>query len=429
MKKLMGLLVGLAMLAPGTCLAQSLTAAQILAKVAETYRNLHSFRSVVAGRIYHADASTASYGKWSGGLPTDVAESRPGKVRVSNKNFLLVSDGESTWTYLPGQGEYQEVEAAPLLQENWRFCPHCPFSGLDYVWIFAHPVPPGYHARLRGQGALTAADGRKIDCYVITGPVISRFGPVKDEGASEEVWVDKSLFIVRRDQFNMGWVAETTEQVRMDGEIGLEPALEYLVGGVSPGPVPEETFKFHPPAGAKRVESMGKYTIYPYYARISIGTRDIPEASLSVEALGQKGPDFTLQDLDGKTFRLSGLRGKTVVLDFWASWCKRCEGELAAVQKLHDELASKGVVFFGIDDESPETVKSFAKDHGYTFPILLDSNQAVHQLYDVRWAPTTVVINRKGKIAAQYIGAGGEAQLLSALKKAGLRLPAASARK
>jgi peroxiredoxin len=109
-----------------------------------------------------------------------------------------------------------------------------------------------------------------------------------------------------------------------------------------------------------------------------------------------------------------------VVLDFWASWCKPCQEELAAIQKLHDELAPKGVVFLGIDDESPETVKSFVKARGYSFPMLLDTQQAVDDLYGVRWVPTTVVIDRKGKIAARYVGAGGEAQLRRALKSAGL---------
>ena len=118
--------------------------------------------------------------------------------------------------------------------------------------------------------------------------------------------------------------------------------------------------------------------------------------------------------------RLHGLHGKTVVLDFCASWCKPCQGELAAIQKLHDELASKGVVFLGIDDESPETVKNFVKAQGYTFPMLLDPKQTVHGLYGVRLVPTTVVIDRKGKIAAHYVGAGGEEQFRRALKSAGL---------
>ena len=109
-----------------------------------------------------------------------------------------------------------------------------------------------------------------------------------------------------------------------------------------------------------------------------------------------------------------------MVLDFCASWCLPCQEQLAAIQKLHDELASKGVVFLGIDDESSEAVEDFVKTHGYTFPMLLDSKQTAHQLYDVRLVPTTVVIDRKGKIAAHYVGAAGEEQLRRALKSVGL---------
>jgi peroxiredoxin len=228
--------------------------------------------------------------------------------------------------------------------------------------------------------------------------------------------VDKSRFIVWHDQFAGGWVAVPPNKF---GD-GSEGATTYNLKELDPGPVPDETFHFDPPAGAKRVESMTKdsYGLNPWR---SLGTFDPPEATLDPTATGKKGPDFALQDVNGKDFRLEGLRGTVAVLNFWASWCKPCQEQLAAIQKLHDELASQGVVFVGIDDESAETVKSFAEARGYTFPMLLDTEQGVHQLYGVRWAPTTVVINRKGKIADLYIGAGGEAQLRRALKSAGLK--------
>jgi len=406
--------MGLILLASMAGFSADLTAEQILMKVAETYRNLDSFRSVVVGWWSRDVVLPAAGGEWSGGLETEVAESRPGKVRVSSKGFLLVSDGETTWTYLPGQREYTEVNAAPLLQEGWRFCPDRSCSGWDYAWIYAHPVPPPYGARLRG-GQSGRIGGRQVDCYVVTVPVSYRLGPLKPEGASEELWVDKSRFIVWHDQFNEGWVADKADDAA-DSNTG---ANAYNLKELAPGPVPEETFHFDPPAGAKRVESMTK-DIYGLQPWRSLGTFDPPEASLDPTATGKKGPDFALQDLNGKDFRLNDLRGMIAVLNFWASWCKPCQEELAAIQKLHDELVSRGVVFLGIDDESAETVKSFATARGYTFPMLLDTEQAVHQLYGARWAPTTVVVNRKGKIAAQYIGAGGEAQLRRALKSAGL---------
>jgi peroxiredoxin len=228
--------------------------------------------------------------------------------------------------------------------------------------------------------------------------------------------VDKSRFIVWHAQFDEGWVASKPVHAADSYTV----AEAYTLQELDPGRVPEETFRFDPPPGAKRVGSLTKHIYVPW---VWIGTSDPPEATLDPTAAGKKGPDFTLQDLSGKGFGLKDLRGTIVVLNFWASWCKPCQEELAAIQKLHDELASRGVVFVGIDDENPETVKGFATARGYTFPMLLDTEQAVHQLYGARWAPTTVVINRKGKIADLYIGAGGEAQLRRALKSAGLSTP------
>jgi peroxiredoxin/outer membrane lipoprotein-sorting protein len=386
------ILLGLAALSPAISFATDPTAAQILKRVSETYQGLKTFSFVAE----------------QGLIKTRVAESRPGKVRLTNDRYTLVSNGAVTWVYLPNRtgGEYTQVDAAPLLEETWRVSP-LGFSGWFYLRSYNRVPADG--AKVEGEKILRVK-GRLIHCYVVRLPVSCSRGLLSWVGGTEDLWVSKSRFIVR------GTVAA---ELRSATTWGCPPVsvIPLTLKSVDRGPVPEDDFRFDPPPGARRVSQLtdneGGYLW-------NGGLYDGPNAAPFPYPIFETATDFTLRGLDGKGFRLHDLRGTIAVLDFWASWCKPCLGELAAVQRLYDELASKGVVFLGIDDESPETIRAFVEANGYTFPMLLDSGQAVHELYGVRWAPTTVVIDRKGKIAAQYIGAGGEAQLRQALKAAGL---------
>lgn len=206
------------------------------------------------------------------------------------------------------------------------------------------------------------------------------------------------------------------------------------------GPISDDVFQFVPQSGARRADFFGVPAglVQGYeevFACLLIGsTMENPVAGLEWSLHGSddvaqrtqygiqdtKAGDFTATSLGGEDVRLHALQGKIVVLEFWASWCKPCQEELAAMQKLHDEFASKDMVFLGIDGESSDFMQDFSKAHGYTLPMLLDSQQTVHGLYGDRLVPTTLVIDGKGKIAAHYVGAVGEAQLRRAPKKAGL---------
>jgi peroxiredoxin len=115
---------------------------------------------------------------------------------------------------------------------------------------------------------------------------------------------------------------------------------------------------------------------------------------------GRAGADFALHDLDGRTVRLSDHRGKVVLLNFWATWCRPCASELPHLQRLHEKYRDQGLVILGISIDGPDSaanVGSEIKQAGVQYPILLDEETHVVGTYDPKGtAPFTVFIDRDG---------------------------------
>ena len=131
--------------------------------------------------------------------------------------------------------------------------------------------------------------------------------------------------------------------------------------------------------------------------------------------------DFTLSDIDGRSWTLSALKGKVVVVNFWATWCPPCRKEMPDLQRLYDEFKDRGLVILAISDEKPETVKPFIAKAGYTFPVLLDPGRVVNDRYHMTGIPNSYVYDRRGKLVAQSIDMRTRRQFLAMLAKAGLR--------
>ncbi len=122
---------------------------------------------------------------------------------------------------------------------------------------------------------------------------------------------------------------------------------------------------------------------------------------------GHQAPDFTLKTLDGKTARLSELRGKKVVLiNFWATWCPPCRLEMPTMQKIYTEYKDKGfeVLAVNIEPDAKEEISEFMKELRLTFPVLLDPDMKVTRKYRLIGLPVSLLIDRQGIIRSKDIG-------------------------
>lgn len=142
----------------------------------------------------------------------------------------------------------------------------------------------------------------------------------------------------------------------------------------------------------------------------------VPTAQDDIEATtlihaGDMAPDFTVEMLDGSKVTLSELRGKVVLVGFWATWCPPCRQELSHMQKdVIDRFAGKDLVVLPISrGEKRKTVEEYIAKMGYTFPIGLDGDQSIYKKYATNYIPRSFVVGRDGKVV--YVAVGYDEQI------------------
>lgn len=135
------------------------------------------------------------------------------------------------------------------------------------------------------------------------------------------------------------------------------------------------------------------------------GNRPLPPPSLPVLPVASAllAEDFSLPDLSGEPRTLADHAGEVVLLNFWASWCPPCREELPSLQRLHDSLGGEGlrVIAVSVDAGSSEAVSRFVERNGVTLPVLHDRGGGVARRYRVRAYPTSVVVDRAGRVVAR----------------------------
>jgi peroxiredoxin len=116
-------------------------------------------------------------------------------------------------------------------------------------------------------------------------------------------------------------------------------------------------------------------------------------------------PDFTLPSSAGTNLRLREQRGQVVMLNFWATWCGPCRREMPQLNRLYGKYKPAGFLLLGVNvDEDPANARGLATKLGVQFPVLFDAKQSVSRLYDLSTMPSTVIIDRDGRVRYVHLG-------------------------
>jgi len=159
----------------------------------------------------------------------------------------------------------------------------------------------------------------------------------------------------------------------------------------------------------KKLIGLGIFTLIIFGLFLTAGLR-LAQGGL----VGNPAKPFIVTSLDGKTISLNSLKGKVVILNFWATWCPPCQAEIPEFVQFYRDFEKKGVVIIGLGvNNSDADLRKFSKENRINYPIVNDSKNRVANLYGgIRSIPTTFVIDRKGIIRDMRVGGIDRQELL-----------------
>jgi len=215
-------------------------------------------------------------------------------------------------------------------------------------------------------------------------------------------------------------LANALASLSTEGDFGhdtLQEVATTLAAALRETPVPENRGQPAPPyielAQLVRFEHVEAQLDDPQFASAM--------AKIEADDARRQDADFTLTDLRGNSWRLKQLRGKVVLVNFWATWCPPCRKEIPDLEALYKRFEGQGFVVLAISDEDLGKVKPYIEERKVTYPVLLDPGRNVNTLFQVVGIPKSFVYDRSGKLVAESIDMRTQKQFLEMLAQAGLQ--------
>lgn len=206
-----------------------------------------------------------------------------------------------------------------------------------------------------------------------------------------------------------------------EGDFGRDTLQEVTttLAGVVREQLPPRGEHGEPNDAYEELASLVRYE----HMQASSGDPQFADAMRALEADDAKreSADFSLNDLQGKTWHLRDLKGKVVLVNFWATWCPPCRKEMPDLQALFDKYKDQGFVVLSISDEEAAKVSPFITERRITYPVLLDPGRKVNESFVVEGIPKSFVYDRQGKLVAQSIDMRTRGQFQQMLAAAGLQ--------
>ena len=214
-------------------------------------------------------------------------------------------------------------------------------------------------------------------------------------------------------------LANALANLSTEGDAGhetLQAVADTLAKALAEFPVPAE--------GGQPSDPYTELATLIRYEHVTTTLKD-PQLTRAGEILAANDADiekadFTLKDMQGKQVTFSELRGKVVLVNFWATWCPPCRLEMPDLDAIYTRFQSQGLVVLSITDEDALKVNSLISRMGYHPPVLLDPDDKVNKLFHINGIPKSFVFNRKGKLVAIAVDQRTKHQFLQMLAVAGL---------